>query len=81
MSRRRRFQRVGIVAKVASREAVHTAHELAEWLRRRGLDAALDEATLRARGARRSRVQPRRRPTTWWWCSAATARCCRRRGR
>jgi len=50
MSRRRKFQRVGIVAKVASRDAVHTAHELAEWLRRRGLEAALDEATLRARG-------------------------------
>ncbi len=44
------FQRVGIVAKVASRDAVHTAHELAEWLRRRGLVAALDETTLRARG-------------------------------
>lgn len=51
MSRKRKFQRVGIVAKVASREAVHTAHELAEWLRRRGLEAILDEATLRARGA------------------------------
>jgi NAD+ kinase len=54
MSRRRNgngsFRRVGIVAKVASRDAVHTAHELAEWLRRRGLVAALDEATLRARG-------------------------------
>jgi NAD+ kinase len=55
MSRRRsngngKFQRVGIVAKVASRDAVHTAHELAEWLRRRGLVAALDDATLRARG-------------------------------
>ena len=49
--RARRFQRVGIVAKVASRDAVHTAHELAEWLRRRGLEAALDEATLRARGS------------------------------
>jgi len=46
----RKFQRVGVIAKVASREAVHTAHELAEWLRRRGLEAALDEATLRARG-------------------------------
>ena len=51
MSRRRRFQRVGVVAKLASREAVHTAHELAEWLRRRGLDVALDDATLRARSA------------------------------
>ncbi|HEX3551913.1 MAG TPA: NAD(+)/NADH kinase [Thermoanaerobaculia bacterium] len=54
MSRRRNhhrspFQRIGIVAKVASRDAVHTAYELAEWLRRRGLTAALDEATLRAR--------------------------------
>jgi len=44
------FQRVGIVAKVGSRDAMHTAHELAGWLRRRGLEAALDEATLRARG-------------------------------
>jgi NAD+ kinase len=51
LSRRRRFQRVGVVAKVASRDAVYTAHELAEWLRRRGLEVALDEATLRARGA------------------------------
>jgi len=53
MSRKRgsrKFQRLGVVAKVASREAVHTAHELAEWLRRRGLEAALDQATLRARG-------------------------------
>ena len=33
MSRKRqRFQRIGVVAKVGSREAVHTAHELAEWL-------------------------------------------------
>jgi len=51
LSRRKKFQRIGIVAKVASRDAVHTAHELAEWLRRRGLAVALDEATLRARGA------------------------------
>lgn len=48
MSPRRRFQRIGIVAKAASRDAVHTAHELAEWLRRRGLEVALDEAILRA---------------------------------
>jgi NAD+ kinase len=51
----RKFQRVGVVAKVASRQAVHTAHELAEWLRRRGLEAALDEATLRARGVENER--------------------------
>lgn len=50
MSRKRKLQRIGIVAKVASRDAVHTAHELAEWLRRRGHEAFLDEATLRARG-------------------------------
>ncbi len=41
------IQRVGIVAKVGSPEAVETAHELAEWLRRRGIRTALDaEATL-----------------------------------
>lgn len=44
------FQRVGIVAKAGSRDAVHTAHELAEWVRRRGLEAVLDEATLQGRG-------------------------------
>ena len=44
------FQRVGIVAKAGSREAVITAHELGEWLRRRGLEAVLDEATLQGRG-------------------------------
>ena len=49
MSPRRKLHRVGIVAKAASREAVHTAHELAEWLRRRDLEVALDEAILRAR--------------------------------
>jgi NAD+ kinase len=47
------FRRVGIVAKLASREAAHIAHELAEWLRRRDLDVVLDEATLRARGGER----------------------------
>jgi len=44
------FRRVGIVAKVGSRDAAHTAHELAEWLRRRAIEPALDEATLRANG-------------------------------
>jgi NAD+ kinase len=48
LSRRRKLQRIGVVAKAASRDAVHTAHELAEWLRRRGLEVALDEAILRA---------------------------------
>ncbi|MEA2564227.1 MAG: kinase [Acidobacteriota bacterium] len=51
MSRRRKFQRIGIVAKAASREAVHTAHELAEWLRRRDIEVALDEAILRSRAS------------------------------
>jgi len=50
VSRGGRVQRVGVVAKVASREAVHTAHEMAEWLRRRDIEVVLDEATLRARG-------------------------------
>jgi NAD+ kinase len=48
LSRRRKLQRIGVVAKAASRDAIHTAHELAEWLRRRGLEVALDEAILRA---------------------------------
>ena len=51
MSRRRKIRKVGVVAKVASREAAFVAHELAEWLRRRGLEVGLDQATLRARGA------------------------------
>lgn len=44
------FQSVGIVAKAESREAVQSAHELAQWVRRRGLEAVLDEATLQGRG-------------------------------
>ncbi len=48
MSSRRRFQRIGVVVKAQSREAVHTAHELAEWLRRRKLDVSVDEAVLHA---------------------------------
>ncbi|HSS76844.1 MAG TPA: NAD(+)/NADH kinase [Thermoanaerobaculia bacterium] len=54
MSRKRnhhvQFQRVGIVAKAGSRDALDTANELAEWLRRRGLAATLDETSLRGRG-------------------------------
>jgi len=45
-------QRVGVVAKATSREAVQTAHELAEWLQRRNLHVALDGAALRARAPR-----------------------------
>ncbi len=47
---RRKLRRIGVVAKAGSRDAVHAAHELAEWLRRRGLEVALDEALLRAGG-------------------------------
>lgn len=54
MSRKRNhhspFQRIGIVAKAGSRDAADTAQELAEWLRRRGLTATLDETSLRSRG-------------------------------
>ena len=50
MSRRRRIQRVGVVAKVGSREAAEMAQELGQWLRRRGLEVALDEATIRSLG-------------------------------
>ena len=50
MSRRRRIQRVGVVAKVGSPEAASTAQELSEWLRRRDLEVALDETTIRAAG-------------------------------
>jgi NAD+ kinase len=59
---RRQAQQVGIVAKVASREAVHTAHEVAEWLRRRGVEARLDEATLRSRGIEGERPFNAREP-------------------
>jgi NAD+ kinase len=47
--RRRKIRKVGVVAKSASRDAAFVAHELAEWLRRRGLEVGLDQATLRAR--------------------------------
>lgn len=50
------IHRVGIVAKAGSRDSVHTAHELSEWLRRRGAEAELDEATLQARGIRGERA-------------------------
>jgi NAD+ kinase len=43
------FRRVGIVAKRSSSEALETAHELADWLGRRGLEPVLDEAGARAR--------------------------------
>ncbi len=57
-SRRRKIRKVGVVAKVASREAVFVAHELSEWLRRRGLEVGLDQATLRARGSAERAFHP-----------------------
>lgn len=47
---RPRFTSAAVVAKRSSPEAMRTAHELAEWLRRRDIEVALDEATLRANG-------------------------------
>ncbi len=46
---RAEMTRVGIVARNASREAVRTASELADWLKRRQIEVAVDEVTLRAR--------------------------------
>lgn len=40
---------VGVVARSDNREALHTAAEVVEWLQRRKLEVAVDEAILRAR--------------------------------
>ncbi len=45
------IRRVAVVAKRSSREAIQTAHELAEWLERRDLEVVLDEVSARARDA------------------------------
>ena len=45
------MRRVGVVAKASSPEAIATAHELADWLARKGLDVALDEHSRRAHPA------------------------------
>lgn len=50
MSGQPRIQRVAVVAKVTSREAIRSALELTDWLSRRGLEVALDDATARAGG-------------------------------
>ncbi len=39
---------VGVVTRAASRNAIRTAAELADWLRRRDIEVALDEGSLRA---------------------------------
>lgn len=45
----RSIRRVGIVARHGTREAIRTAAELADWLRRRDVEVEVDEAILRAR--------------------------------
>jgi len=50
MSPEARFQRIGVVAKLSSREALANAEELAEWLTRRGIDTVVEEATAHAAG-------------------------------
>lgn len=47
------IQRVGVVAKLSSREAIRTAHELTDWLERRGVEVALDESISRSRSTER----------------------------
>jgi NAD+ kinase len=46
-----KLREVAVIAKPGSREATRLAAELAEWLRRRDLNVALDDASLRASGA------------------------------
>ncbi|MDX1503296.1 MAG: NAD(+)/NADH kinase [Thermoanaerobaculia bacterium] len=48
------IREVAIVAKLSSRDAIRTAHELADWLGRRGVHAALDESIARSRVGRRA---------------------------
>jgi NAD+ kinase len=47
---RREVRRVGLVAKSGSRQAIHTSRELTDWLERRGVEVALDDATRRVAG-------------------------------
>ncbi len=47
-----KMKRVAVVAKPGSREATRVAGELAEWLRRRKIQVALDETALRAVGGK-----------------------------
>ncbi len=41
-------KKVGVVTRAASRDAIRTAAELADWLHRRDIEVALDETSLRA---------------------------------
>ena len=56
MSSNAGFDRIAIVAKRSSREAIQTAHELAEWLERRQITAQLDPTS--ARSSQQSRAVP-----------------------
>jgi NAD+ kinase len=58
MSRRRKLQRLGVVAKSRSPDAVTTALELVEWLRRRQLEVSLDAASLAAAGRQEPAFSP-----------------------
>lgn len=55
---RRRYKRVGVVAKPGSAEAFETARELGEWLRRRNLQVFLDEEVLTAEGLQGEPYRP-----------------------
>jgi len=44
------FRRIGVVAKRSSSEALKAANELIDWLERKGLHVAVDEAVAGARG-------------------------------
>ncbi len=47
---RAEVKHVGVVTRSASRDAIRTAAELADWLRRRDIEVSLDEGSLRALG-------------------------------
>lgn len=53
-----RVRHVGLVAKEGSRSAIRTARELAEWLARRGVEVARDDALARATKAGGPRFDP-----------------------
>jgi NAD+ kinase len=58
VSRRRKLQRIGVVAKAKSSDAAGTALELVEWLRRRQLEVTLDAASLAAAGREEPAFSP-----------------------
>ncbi|HEX2254045.1 MAG TPA: NAD(+)/NADH kinase [Thermoanaerobaculia bacterium] len=52
------IRRVGLVAKSGSREAARTSRELGEWLERRAIEVARDDASRRATGGDGPRFDP-----------------------